>query len=329
MKHARAGRLADVQIRLPGLGLQRDDLGPERPRGDRAQVAAFQLLVARDAAIPHPAVDRRDHLDAPRPVLRDERPLDPCVVCVGHADEPAALQCRLPAAAIAEAKVADDGRVPDVELVAVVEQLDVGEPDRVLALDAQLEDQPVRQVDEILVEHGQAAEDRRLAVVASVYVGAGIVHTVGVLPLRRTTCAQVAVARRGERFAKPLSPGIEAVIGERETVHGTSSSVRHGHTNAALTVPHRTGLRQQGRISSEGLRLPARASGTTATIVDRHSTDAAASMLTDGTPLEDVYPSRMNRRVGRDELSEVVVLGRRRRRSAPASMVTTAAYLTI
>ena len=101
-------------------------------------MAAFQLLVARDAAIAHPAVDCRHHLDAPRPVLRDERPLDPGVVSVRHADKPAALQCRLPAAAIAEAEVADDGRVPDVELVAVAEQLDVGEPDRVLALDAQL-----------------------------------------------------------------------------------------------------------------------------------------------------------------------------------------------
>src|SRR5690348_10701419 len=94
-EYAGASRLADVQIRLPGLGLQRDDLRPERPRGHRVQVAAFQLPVAGDPRIAYPAVDRRDHLGAPRPVLRDERPLDSSVMRVGHADEAAAVQCRL------------------------------------------------------------------------------------------------------------------------------------------------------------------------------------------------------------------------------------------
>src|ERR1019366_5917587 len=128
--------------------------------------------------------------------------------------------------------------------------------DRVLALDSQREDQPVRQVDEILVEHREAAQDCRLAVVASVCVGAGIVHTVGVLPLRRTTCAQVAVACRGERLAKPLSPGIEAVIGERETVHGTSLSVRHGHTTALTAGPARAPSRPDRRPLRSAIHWP-------------------------------------------------------------------------
>ena len=195
-------------------------------------MAALQLLVAGDTAIGHPAVDGRDDLDVARPVLRNQRPLDPRVVRVGHADEPAAVERRLPAAEITETNVADDSRVPDVEFVAVTEQIDIGEPDRVPALDAQLEDQPVRHVNKILVEHGHAAQDRRLAVVTAVYVGAGIMHAVGVFPLRRAARAQVAVARRGQRFAKPLRLRLKAVIGEQETVHGPSSSPRH---TAALT----------------------------------------------------------------------------------------------
>src|SRR5580693_8606195 len=181
-EHAGAGRVADVQVRLPGLGLQRDHLGPERPRAHGVQVAALQLPVAGDPGVADAAVDRRDHLDAPRPVPRNERPLDPSVMGVGHADDAAAVQRRLTTLMITERQLADYSRGPDVKLMAVTEQLHVGKPDHVPALDTQLEDQPVRQVYQVLVEYGQPAQDRRLAVVTAVHVGAGIVHAVRVLP---------------------------------------------------------------------------------------------------------------------------------------------------
>jgi hypothetical protein len=63
--------------------------------------------------------------------LRDERPLDPRVVNVGHADEPAAGQCCLPAAAVTKAELADEGRVPDVELMAAAKHFDTAEPEHV------------------------------------------------------------------------------------------------------------------------------------------------------------------------------------------------------
>src|SRR5580693_6419337 len=148
------------------------------------------------------------------------------------------MQRRLPAVEITETNVADDSRVPDVQFMAVTEQIHVGEPDHFLALDAQLEDQPVRHVNKILVEHRHAAQDRRLAVVTAVYVGAGIVHTVGFFPLRRATRAQVAVACRGQRFAKPLRLRLKAVICEQETVHGPSSSPRYAEALAPGAAPH-------------------------------------------------------------------------------------------
>src|SRR4029078_7317772 len=101
-EYAGASRLADVQIRLPGLGLQRDNLRPERPRGHRVQAAAFQFPVAGDPRVAPRAVDGRGHLDVPRPMLRDERPLDPSMMRVGHADEAAAVQRRLMALVITE-----------------------------------------------------------------------------------------------------------------------------------------------------------------------------------------------------------------------------------
>src|ERR1700689_2422163 len=132
-----------------------EDLRPERPRGNGVQVTAFELPVARHAGVAHPGVERRDDLDLPGPVLRDEGPLDPGVMLVCHADEPAACQHRLPAAAVTKAEAPNDGRVPDVVFVTVVKQLDTVERYRLLAFDAQLEHQPVRQVAHTLVEARQ------------------------------------------------------------------------------------------------------------------------------------------------------------------------------
>ena len=57
--------------------------------------------------------------------------------------------------------------------MAVAEQLDFGQPDRVPALDPELEHEPVGEVDEVLVEHRHAAEDGRLPVVDPMGIGPG------------------------------------------------------------------------------------------------------------------------------------------------------------
>jgi hypothetical protein len=149
---------------------------------------------------------------------------------IGHAHEATATQRRLPPDAVTEVQRSADDRMADVDLVPVVDQLDVLQADGVLALDPQLEHQPVRQVDQILVEHGEAAEDGRLAVVDAVRVGARVVDPVGVLPLGCAPGAQVAVARRGQRLAQALLVGVEACVGHHELVHGTSPPTRAGPT---------------------------------------------------------------------------------------------------
>ena len=209
-----ASRLTDVVVRLTCLGLQRDHLGPERPGRGRLEVASLELPVASDTTVGHAPVDRRDDLHVAGPVLGRERPFDARVVHIGHADEPPAPQRRLTAAAVAEPHLPADRRTADVELVPVVERLDLGEPDRGLALDPQLEHEPVRQVDEVLVQDGQPAQDRRLTVVGAVSVGAGVVHPVGVLPLGRAPGAEVAVARGGERLPQTLLCRVETLVRE-------------------------------------------------------------------------------------------------------------------
>jgi len=108
--------------------------------------------------------------------------------------------------------------------VPVVEQLDVGQAERVRASDPQLEHEPVGQVHKILVEHRDTAEDGRLAVVHAVGVGPGVVNAVGVLPLGGGARAEVAVAGRGQDFAQALLVGIKALVGERESLYRKSSN---------------------------------------------------------------------------------------------------------
>ena len=184
---------------------------------------ALELQVARDATVGHTSVDRRDHLNPPRPVLRRQRPLDTRPVRMCHAHKPPAAQHRLTPSIVPETKLPDHHRRAHVELMAVAEQLDVRQPDRVCTLDPQLEHQPVGKVDEILIEDRQAPKDRRLTVVDPVHIGAGVMHTVRILPLRRPARAQVAVTGRGQRLAKPFLDWIKALISERETIHRSRS----------------------------------------------------------------------------------------------------------
>ena len=213
-----AGGLGEVEVRLAGLNLQRDDFGAERPRGDRVEVAALEIRVAGDAAVRHAPVDRGDDLDPARPVLRGDHPFDRSLVMVGHADEATTAQAGLPPGQVSEAHRPGEERVANVVLVAVLEQFDVVQADRVVALDPQLEHEPVGQVDEVLVEDGTPAHKRRLAVVAAVRVRPRVMGATRVLPLGRAACAEVAVAGRGQGLAQALPVGLEVVVGDDRLV---------------------------------------------------------------------------------------------------------------
>ena len=180
---------------------------------------ALELQVSNDAAVGDPAVDPRDDLHPARPVVRGQRPLDPGEVRVGHAHKPTAGQRRLAAGAVPKANQAARYRPAQVHAVAVVQQLDVGQADRVLALDPQLEHQPVGKVDEVLVAHRHATQDRRLAVVDPMGIGPWVVHPIGVLPLRRASRAESAVAGRGQDLTQTLLIGVIALVIEQKAVY--------------------------------------------------------------------------------------------------------------
>ena len=120
---------------------------------------------------------------------------------------------------IAEAQLAGHHATADVERVAIGQHLYVGQPDRVLALDPQLEHRPVGQVDQVLIDHRDASEDRRLAVVDAMDIGPGVMRAIGVLPLGCPARAEVTVPGRGQNLAQTLRIGVIALVAERKRLY--------------------------------------------------------------------------------------------------------------
>ena len=228
-------------------------------------MASDELAVARDATVGDASVDRRHDVDRARPVLRRQRPLERGLVGVGHAREAPAAQGRHAVGAIAEAHLADDHRGPDVVRVPVLEQFDVAEADRVFILDLQHQDEPVREVDEVLVEDRPPAHDRRLAVVQAVRVGAGVVDLVGVLPLRRAAGAEIPVAGRRQRLAQTLLGTLEPVVCQRLLIH-VRVTLAHRRCTEVAALQRRAagpgaGPAARARSGSPGVRATGRSAG--------------------------------------------------------------------
>ena len=241
-EHASARGLRHVDPRLAGPHHQRDHLGSERPREGRLQVASLELPITGDALIADASVERRDDLEASRPVLRREGPFDCALVCVCHADEPAAVDGCLTTALVAKTQLASYDCATDVVLVAVGQQLDLVEPQHLLTLDPEPEDSPVRQVDQVLVEHRDPTHDRRLAVVAAMGVRPRVMDTVDVLPLGELLACRsnrspvdVSASRR------PSSRGLVGVVGERPVGRHRPLSDRPGARAADRAPPSRPG----------------------------------------------------------------------------------------
>ena len=182
-------------------------------------------LVPGDHLVGDPTVETGDDLDATRPVLGRDRPLDTRQVAVSHGHEPAAAQRRLAANPVAEPQFALDQRKPHVVGVSVAQQLHGVEPDRVLTFDPQLQHEPVGEVDQVLVVHGAPAHDRRLPVEPTVHIGSRVVPGAGVFPLCRTSRAEISVSGRGQGLPQTLRGWVEMIVVKYEVRHRSSSTV--------------------------------------------------------------------------------------------------------
>src|SRR5262249_45493358 len=133
---------------------------------------------------------------------------------------------RFAAGAVPEANRPGHYRAAKVQFVAVVEQLNLREADRVPAIDPELQHEPVGQIDEVLVADRDTTQDRRLPVIDPLGVRAGVGDPAGVPPPSRTPRAEPAVPGRGQNFAQTLLIWLVALVGERKLVYRESSNRR-------------------------------------------------------------------------------------------------------
>ena len=200
---------------------------------------AAQTPVASDARVRHSAVEPRADLEPPRPVLGDDGGLERRQVRFGHAHQAALPHAGGAAVRIAESERPAQHAGAQVELLHVRQDLDAAQIQPVTARRAEREDEPVRQVHEVLVLDAPARDLGPQPVVHARGVGAGIVDLVGDGLRGRPAGGEHPVPQRAERLSEPLLFGSEALVGQRPPVHvgprsesASISSSRNAHASS-------------------------------------------------------------------------------------------------
>ena len=214
----------DIDLRAHGSRLQK---GAALPLADpdRLEVPGVQLPVAGHPVVGHGAVEAGAHGKAPGPVHGADRVADRPQVGVVHARDPAAFDRRDPAFLVLEGQRALHHGFAQTQGVPVVQDLHVqgaakaGSARRQAVADSQLDRQPVRAVDQIVVDDRLAVDHAREAVVHPGNVRARVVdHLIGPVALEGPPGAEVAVAHRGQCLPQALSGGLEAVVAQGPAV---------------------------------------------------------------------------------------------------------------
>lgn len=213
-----AGGFGDADAGLVGFHQEVDEVVGSAAL-DRVQVVAAQRLVTGDATVVHPAINGRADLEASRPVHRQEGGLQCRQVRVAHVHETPLGHLRVPPLGVAELQSADQHPAPQVEFLAVVEQIDSGETEPVATFDSERQWQPVGRVHEIFVDDGATGDVRRQPVVHAGDVGAGVVDLVGVRFGGGAPGGEISVAQGAQRLPELLLVGIEAFVGQRPGAH--------------------------------------------------------------------------------------------------------------
>jgi hypothetical protein len=201
-------------VGLVGLRLELDQVVAGRARAEHVQVAAVQVAVALHPGVHDPAVQARADLQRPRPVLGHEGGLQPREVLIVHAHEPALDHAGATALVVPPAQVPDERPLPQVELQAVIQDVGADVEPRPVG-HAEVEWQPVGEVDELLVLDRAAGDLGPEPVVQARDVGARVVDPVGMGLRQGGASHEVAVAQRAQCLPESLALGIEAVVDER------------------------------------------------------------------------------------------------------------------
>ncbi len=158
------------------------------------------------------AVERREELDGPRPVLGGESRLESCDVPEVHVHEAPLLEGRGPAGGVGEAGGAREDAAVEVQVEPVGEYRDLPQIEPRAVADAECEAQPVGDVDHVLVLDAAPRDLGAQPIETAGDIRPGVVDVVrgglrGGAPGR-----EVAVAQGAQRLPQPLVLGVEAFV---------------------------------------------------------------------------------------------------------------------
>ena len=134
----RSRRLRDVNIRLARAHQQAHAVLADDLARQRLQVLVAELAVQLRARVDDAPVDRRTHRDACRPVLGGQRQLQRAQMHVVHRDQAPLLERAAPPLAVLEAHAPQQHAAPQIELLAIRQELDAARIEPVLPGDAKL-----------------------------------------------------------------------------------------------------------------------------------------------------------------------------------------------
>jgi hypothetical protein len=217
--HPGSGRLGDPDVRLVGLDHEQDAVLSDLRCLPRLEMLAAQLAIALDAGVDDPPIDRGSDLDPARPVLGAERRLDRGEMRRRHVHEPSTGNCRLPALAVAQAHLAHQHALLEVQLLAEGEDLDAAQVEPVPACRTEAQEQPVGQVDEVFVLDHPPGDVGLETVVATGEVGARVVYVVRLGLLGRAARGKITVAECAQRLAQPFLAELEAFVDQLPFAH--------------------------------------------------------------------------------------------------------------
>ena len=210
-----AGSDGDGDARLHRLAYQQAGIGRDFAGGDDHEVVIGECAVALDAVVAHVPVDHGEDFHRARPVLGPDRGFQRARVRCVHGGDPALQHPAGPAGRVAETELAGQFGSPQIHRLAVGQYLGGVDVEPVAAVDAELERQPVRQVDHALVLDTDTGHLVGEPVEEPCGVGAGVVVPAGIGLRRAAPRRAVAVADGAERLAQPLLVGDVPAVGER------------------------------------------------------------------------------------------------------------------
>ncbi len=219
-------RFGYLEFRLAGLYFKEDTLVVYLFGFHRQKVPVVEIPVASDAVVDHCSIKGRHKLYSPRPVFGGQRRHLSGNVWKGHVNDAPVLKRADTSMVILEPNEPLQDSASHVQLLAVGKDIYPGQVEPGRTGQAELEGQPVRKIDEVLVFHDVSCDFGFKAVVPACKIGAWIVYAVAFGFCSGAPGCEITISEGAKRFTKFFVFGVESFIGKSPAAHFLTPSFR-------------------------------------------------------------------------------------------------------